>query len=134
MNDINSVKLKNKDHFNVKKCVLCQKGSKKNDVLIGTENRRAKVISAAKTLDNRRILNRSVHNSFLYHLHPCYSSYVRRAERAQKKDAGNTKGQSEDTVMKETGHDVGCGVTRSQIGIVSSPVREIYIACGCAKK
>ena len=29
MNDINSVKLKKEEHFDVKKCILCQKGSKK---------------------------------------------------------------------------------------------------------
>ena len=28
MNDLNSVKLKKEEHFDVKKCILCQKGSK----------------------------------------------------------------------------------------------------------
>ena len=45
MNDINSVKLKKEEHFVVKNYILSQKGSKK-DVLTGTHNERAKVISA----------------------------------------------------------------------------------------
>ena len=94
----------------------------------------AKFISAAKTLGDQRIFNRSIHNGFVYHLCPCYFSYVRRAERAQQKDVGNTEGQSEDTVMEESGHDFGSRITRSQTGTVSSPAREIFIVCGCTKK
>ena len=133
MNDINSVKLKKEEHFNVKKCILCQKGSKK-DVLTGTDNGRAKVISAVKILDNQKILNCSTRNSFVYHLHPRYSSYLRQEEQPQEKDAGNTTGQSEDNVMEESGHDVGSYITRSQTGTISSPMREIYIVCSCTKK
>ena len=70
MNVINSVKLNKEGHFDAKKCVLCQKDSNK-DVLTRTDNGRAKVISGAKTLGDERILNRSTHNSFIYHLHPC---------------------------------------------------------------
>ena len=94
----------------------------------------AKFIGAAKTLDDQRILNRSIRNGFVYHLCPCYFSYVRRAERAQEKDVGNTEGQSEDTVMKESVHDFGSRITRSQTGTVSSLAREICIICGCTKK
>ena len=33
MNDINSVKLKKEEHFDVKKCILCQKGSQKELIM-----------------------------------------------------------------------------------------------------
>ena len=85
-------------------------------------------------MDNQRILNRSTHNSFVYHLRPCYSSYVRRAEQTQEKDAGNTEGQLGDIVLEESDHDVGSRITRAQTGTVSSPVRKICIVCGCKKK
>ena len=60
-------------------------------------------------MEDERILNRSTQNSFVYHLRPCYSSYVRRADWAQEKDAGNTEGKQEDNVMDKSGHDASRG-------------------------
>ena len=67
MNGIISGKFKKEEHFLIKKCLLCQKGSKK-DLLTGTDTGRAKVISAEKTLDDQQILNNSTRNSFVYHI------------------------------------------------------------------
>ena len=76
MDDIASVKLKKEEKLKAPKYILCQKGSKK-DVLTGTDNSRAKIVNAAKILDDERILTCSADNSFVYHVTPCYGSYVK---------------------------------------------------------
>ena len=79
MDGIASVKLKKEDVTNLHKCIVFQKVGKKN-ILTGTVNGRSKIINAAKKLGDNGVLTYA-ENSFLYHVHPCYSNYIKREDR-----------------------------------------------------
>ena len=73
------MKLKKEDVTNFHKCIVCQKAGKKNN-LTETVNGQSKIINATKKLGDNCALTYA-ENSFLYHVHPCYSNYMKRGDR-----------------------------------------------------
>ena len=104
--NVASVKWKKKDTTNICEYIICRKGSKqgvKKTYLSGTERGRSKIVDAATKLSDKRVLESS-EDSFVYHLHSCYSTYIKRSKRAGEKtsDGEEECEQSVDTVESVT--------------------------------
>ena len=71
--------------LNLQKCVICQK-EKRSEKTVSTENGRAKVITASKSLDDGQLtgLTGEKLENVKYHLKECYKKYILRAERERK--------------------------------------------------
>ena len=71
---------------NLQKCVICQK-EKRSEKPVSTENGRAKLISASKSLDDGLLtgLTGEELENVRYHLKECYKKYILRAEREKKR-------------------------------------------------
>ena len=142
MDGIASVKLKKEDTTNIHKCIVCKKGgskggkksgkkSGKKGSLTGTDNGRSKIISAATKLGDKRVLALA-EESFVYHLHPCYSKYIKKGERAGEE---NTDGEEEcEPEDLETAESETLPQTRSRTGTApSSTKKKVCIVCGFKK-
>ena len=77
---------------NLQKCVICQK-EKHSEKSGSTENGRAKLISASKSLDDGLLtgLTGEELENVRYHLKECYKKYILRARKKRHRKKRETK-------------------------------------------
>ena len=136
MSGIPSIKLKltkDDEHVSIVRCIVCQNRGK--GTLTGTSNGRDKILAAAHKLQDQRILEvEGSSNNFVYHVKPCYSNYIKKADRL---NAGSSDEQGDSSTHNASASDLVTSPppilnTRSQTGSTVSS-KNVCIICDCVK-